>query len=302
MIAKNVDLNLLLVFDAVLAEKNVTRAARRLGASQSAVSKGLAQLRIVFGDALFLRDGRGVVPTHKALEIAEHVRQAILALNALVSPADAFDAQTARAHFDIGATDYVSLVLLPVLVRKLSEVAPAVSLTVHAIDHWMPEEMLLAGKADLVLSSVSAVTFPLYRQALFDDGYVCLCREHHPLLADTLTVEQFASCRHLSMPRQNGARERVLQDVMQRMGVSREVTVQVPHMLAIPATLAATDLIATLALRVARTFAQLHALRIVPHPLPLGSFSVSQIWHDRTHKSAPQQWLRGVIASVAAGL
>ncbi|HYG45694.1 MAG TPA: LysR family transcriptional regulator, partial [Bordetella sp.] len=278
MIAKNIDLNLLLIFDAVLAERNVTRAAKRLDASQSAVSKGLAQLRIVFGDALFLRDGRGVVPTHKALEIAEHVRQAILALNALGSPAD-FDAQTARAHFSIGATDYVSLVLLPALVRKLSEAAPAVSLTVHAIDHWMPEEMLLAGKVDLVLSAVPAVTFPLYRQALFDDGYVCLCREQHPLLADTLTVERYASCRHLSMPRQNGARERVLQDVMQSMGVSREVAVQVPHMLAIPAMLAATDLIATVAHRVARTFADLHPLRIVPHPLPLGSFSVSQIWH-----------------------
>lgn len=98
MIAKHLDLNLLMIFDAILAEGHVTRAAERLAMSQSAVSKGLAQLRQAFGDPLFLRASRGVVPTHRALEIADQVRQAIAALNSLAGPVTEFDrAQRARA-------------------------------------------------------------------------------------------------------------------------------------------------------------------------------------------------------------
>lgn len=160
MIAKHLDLNLLMIFDAILAEGHVTRAAERLAMSQSAVSKGLAQLRQAFGDPLFLRASRGVVPTHRALEIADQVRQAIAALNSLAGPVTEFDARSAHAHFNIGATDYVSFVLLPGLMRRLQETAPHVSLTLHDMESMMPEEMLLAGKVDLVISSVASVNFP----------------------------------------------------------------------------------------------------------------------------------------------
>lgn len=157
------DLNLLVIFDAIVAEGNVTRAAKRIALRQSAVSKGLAQLRQSFGDPLFLRSGRGVVPTPKALEIAGSVRQAIQALNNLTGPNDAFDPRTARLHFNIGATDYVTFVLLPALVTHLGEIAPNISVTVHDVEPAAPEEMLLAGKVDLVLSTVVSVNFPIYR-------------------------------------------------------------------------------------------------------------------------------------------
>ncbi|ARP78958.1 LysR family transcriptional regulator [Bordetella genomosp. 6] len=299
MIAKHLDLNLLMIFDAILAEGHVTRAAERLAMSQSAVSKGLAQLRQAFGDPLFLRASRGVVPTHRALEIADQVRQAIAALNNLASPVTEFDARSARAHFNIGATDYVSFVLLPGLMRRLQETAPHVSLTLHDMESMMPEEMLLAGKVDLVISSVTSVNFPIYRQELFRDHYVCLCRVGHPALADPVPIEQFVSGRHLAMPRQNGARERVLQDTLQRLGVTRDVAVQVPHMLAIPATLTATDLMATMAHRVAREFAARHPLQVLAHPLPLPDFPVSQLWHDRTRRSPSHQWLRDTVYDLA---
>ena len=128
---------------------------------------------------------------------------------------------------------------------------------------------------------------------------MCLCRAGHPALADPVPIEQFVSSRHLAMPRQNGARERVLQDTLQRLGVTRDVAVQVPHMLAIPATLTATDLVATMACRVAREFAARHPLQVLAHPLPLPDFPVSQLWHDRTRRSPSHQWLRDTVYDLA---
>jgi DNA-binding transcriptional LysR family regulator len=149
---------------------------------------------------------------------------------------------------------------------------------------------------------VRSVSHPVYRQELFRDGYVCLWRQGHPFGTGPIDVEQFASARHLAMPRQTGARERVLQDVLQRLGIFRDVALQVPHMLAIPATLAETDLIATVARRTAVAFAENYSLAISPHPLPLGRFSVSQLWHARTQVSQAQRWLRDVIASASQTL
>mgnify|MGYP000005099028 FL=1 len=302
MDGRHLDLQLLAIFDAVLLEGNVTRAAARIGISQSSASKGLSQLRQIVGDPLFLRSGRGVTPTHKAIEIADKVRLVLGSLGSLTSPGNSFDPATSRIRFNIGATDYVSFVLLPVLARRLAKIAPFVSLEVHPIEPAVPEELLLLGKADIVLSSVRSVSHPIYRQELFRDGYVCLWRRGHPYGTGPITVEQFASARHLAMPRQNGARERVLQDVMQGLGIARDVALQVPQMLAIPATLSETDLIATVARRTALAFADTYALQISAHPLPLGRFSVSQLWHARTQSSQSQRWLRDVIASVAQTL
>ncbi|MGD9945455.1 MAG: LysR family transcriptional regulator [Burkholderiaceae bacterium] len=313
MSAKHLDLQLLAIFDAIMSERNVTRAADRLALSQPAVSKGLMQLREVFGDPLFLRSGRGVVPTHRALELTEEVRKAITALNGLLGPAPVFDPGSARAEFNIGATDYVSLVLLPGLMERLGKGASRVSIKVQMIEPLTPEEMLLTGKVDLALSTVTSTSFPLHREELFRDAYVCVCRDGHPLLSegaaqDVLaarrvpTLAQFAASRHLAMPRQNGAREMILQDVMQRAGVSRDVAMQIPYLLAVPPVLLATDLIMTLASRAAAALAQQHPLCVLPHPLPLPEFPVFQIWHDRTHRSASHRWLRDEIAAAAARL
>lgn len=299
---RHMNLQMLAIFDAVLLEGNVTRAAARIGISQSSASKGLSQLREIVGDPLFLRSGSGVAPTHKAMEIADTVRFALGSLGALTSRSDSFDPTASRIRFHVGATDYVSFVLMPALAKRLAEVAPFVSLEVHPIEPVVPEELLLLGKVDIVLSSVRSVSHPIYRQELFHDGYVCMWRHGHPFGIGPITIEQFASARHLAIPRQNGARERVLQDVMQKLGVSRDVALQVPQMLAIPATLTETNLVATVARRTALMFADTHPLVICTHPLPLSRFSVSQLWHARTQKSHSQQWLRGLIASVALTL
>ncbi|VCU70195.1 Nodulation protein D 2 [Pigmentiphaga humi] len=302
MDVKHVDLHLLMIFDAVLSEGNVTRAADRIDISQSAVSKGLAQLREIFRDPLFLRNGRGVVPTHKAMEMATSVRQAILALHALASPSAPFAPHSARLHFNIAATDYVSFMLLPPLMQRLASVAPSVSVAIHPIEPLMPEELLLLGRVDLVLSPVPTAMYPVYRQELFRDDYVCLHRIGHPLDGRSIDAQHFASHRHVAMPRQNGARERVLQDAMQQHGVSRDVAAQVPHMLSIPPTLVCTDLIATITRRVATSFCGLYPLRMAPHPLPLGEFVVSQLWHERTNASPSQQWLRALLLEIGQAL
>ncbi|TCT09597.1 DNA-binding transcriptional LysR family regulator [Paralcaligenes ureilyticus] len=282
-----------------MVERNVTRAADRVEISQSSASKDLTQLRILFGDPLFLRTRRGVVPTHKALEVAEDVRRAIQALNNLSKARGEFEPQTAQVEFNIGATDYVSFVLLPKLLEKLTSSAPSTRITIHDIDQLPAEEMLLSSKVDLVLSSAASVSFPLYRQELFRDNYVCVSRKNHPAIKKNFTLAQFLACRHLGMPGQNGGRERVLPDVMRQMELSRDVAIYLPHLLSVPPMLIATNLVMMLASRVAEAFAAAYPIKIYKHPLRLGDFGVYQLWHERTHRSQSHQWLRALIKSTS---
>lgn len=294
------DRMLLRIFEAVMSERNVTRAAERLNLHQSTVSKGLSQLRERFGDALFLRNGRGVVPTHRALELAEPVHRALSALDDLLVPASTFQASRADTRFAVAANDYVCAILLPDLLARLALEAPAVEIHVQSVGDAVPDELLTSGRVDLVLSGFGNISYPLHRQRIFSDHYVCVARAGHPAFANGFSLDAFVAARHLAIPRQTGAREMVLQDAMQRLGVERHVAVQVPHMLAVPTVLAATDLIATIGLRMAGFFRRHHDLAMAPLPVPVDEFGVYALWHNRTHASPSHQWLRQVIAGLSS--
>ena len=291
------DLTLLLIFEAVMAELNVTRAAARLDMNQSSVSKGLSELRDIFNDPLFLRTAKGVVPTHRAGELAGSIHNAINVLSGLLASGTEkkFDPANARMVFNVAATDYVSFVLLPKLLKNILEVAPGIRIMVHDIGNTSPEEILLSGKADLVLSAVGSVTFPVYRQEIFCDSYVCLARENHPIAKDTMSTDVFRSCDHIAMPGQNGSKERMLADLMQRIGLSRSVPVHLPHFLSVPPILTNTNLIITIARKIAEDFCKTYPLKVFEHPLPLDKFGIYQLWHDRTNLSESHQWFRKTI-------
>src|SRR4051812_40055494 len=174
-----VNLNLLVAFDALFEELSVTRAARRAGVTQPAMSNTLSQLRALFGDALFVRHRTGLTPTARAKELAEPIRKGLGLLQGALT-GRGFDPATSQRRFVIATSDYVELVLLPALLRRLRKHAPHVRLQLRPWGlHEAPPE-LARGEVDLMLGFYDKLPAHHYEQPLFDDEYVCVVRRHHP--------------------------------------------------------------------------------------------------------------------------
>ncbi len=312
---RGVDLNLVRVLDALLAERHVTRAAARLGISQSAASHALARLRRLLADPLLVRGPRGargprsphevMVPTPRALALAPALERALAELAAALRPPAPFDPATARRTFHLAIGDYAELVLLPALVARLATIAPGVDLFVRAV----PDDLaaaLAAGDVDLVLAPPRPrdLSGPgLYQRHLFDERFVCALRRGHPAATRRLTLDRFCDLDHvLIAPR--GTAGGYVDDALARLGRRRRVAVTVPHFLVVPHVVATTDLVVTLPARVAAALAAPHRLVTRPPPAALGvtGFAIHQLWHERTHGDAAGRWLRDQLATVARAL
>ena len=295
------DLNLLRVLDAVLETRHVTRAARRLGLSQSAVSHALARLRATFDDPLLVRAPGGLVPTARAEALHGPLRQALLALDRALAPPETFDARTSRRVFRFGAADYAQFVVLPALMSHLAREAPGVSLWTAAAAGFETVSAALAnGELDLYIGVWNRQDAPpgLYERRLFDERFVCIVREDHPTVRDTLTLEQFVALQHAFIaPR--GSRGGAVDDALARLGLERHIAVAIPHFLVMPHIIAQTDLVLTVAARVAHAFARTLPLRILAPPLDLARFEIRMVWHERSHLEPAHAWLRETMARLA---
>lgn len=293
------DLNLTLVLHALLTERSVSRAGKRLGLSQSATSHALSRLREALGDPLVLRTQRGVVPTSRAEALAQPLAQALALLEtALVGPRE-FDPSTATRRFRIAATDYAELLLLPLLVRALAKEAPGVDLWVHAFsEDALPA--LRRGELDAVLGVFGADgTGPgIHAAPLLEDRLVCLVRARHPLTRGRLSRARFAAAEHaLIAPR--GTRGGPVDDALAKRGRERRVSVVVPHFLIAPHLVATTDLVLTVAEKMARAFAELLPLRILELPFPVPPVRLSMLWHARDDADPAHRWLRAQLSAAA---
>ncbi|WNG36956.1 LysR family transcriptional regulator [Archangium violaceum] len=295
-----VDLNLLVTLDALLTERHVTRAARRLGLTQPAASHALARLREMFGDPLLVRGPGGVLhPTPRAEALAPAVHRALAELVTAVREPAAFDPATARRTFWLAANDYVELILLPRLVAHLSRIAPGIDLRVTTV---IPESMLAAmagGKLDMVLSPPRPeYVASCYQRALFDERFTCVVRDGHPAAARRLTLARFCELDHLQIaPR--GTPGGFVDDALAALGRTRRVAVTVPHFLVAPHVVASTELILTLPSRMAEPFVQPLGLVVLPPPLEIAGFSMHMFWHERTHYDPGHRWFREQIALMA---
>lgn len=290
----------LLALDALLETRSVTLAAKRMGVSQSAMSHTLARLRDRFDDPLLVRSGRGLVPTARAELMGHHLRAAASELAAAVAVAPAFDPLTARRVFRVATTDLVEMSLLPRVLAILEREAPGIDLHVRA--QTDAEPALHSGEIDVSIQPVrDQPSAGLRARALFHEKFVCVMRRGHPLAASKLSAERFAGARHvLVAPR--GSPGGVVDDVLAARGLARRTVVLVPSFLAVPHLLAGSDLVATLAERVARTFADLLPLHVVPHPLRLPGFTISTIWHERADADPGHVWLRQALTRAATAL
>lgn len=292
---KHLDVMDLQIFQAILSEGNVSRAASSLGLNQSAVSKGLSNLRLIFRDPLFVRSGAGMRPTHKALEIQHTVSQSVRLLEDILSDRPHFDPGSAKVHFTLGLSDYGSYVLLPDLIKRLSQHAPNVTLQTIDIHTHTAEDLLLTSKVDLCLASDASFTHPIHHAELFQDHFVCLMRANHPLAQGTLGLPEFLACKHLVMPRQGGGAAGVVEQALATLGKERQVAARVSSLLSIPEILAGTDLLLTTTSKVAMKLQKHADLVFRAHPLQLPTLRFTQLWHARDERSASHKWLREQI-------
>jgi DNA-binding transcriptional LysR family regulator len=297
-----VDLNLAPVLHALLAERSVSRAAKRLGLSQSATSHALARLRDLLGDPLLVRSKDGLVPTPRALALEESVERAIRSLEGTFLVRPSFDPETARRRFVIAAADYAEILLLPGLISRLAQDAPGVDLFVRSDEGGVDDE-LRRGEIDLAFGVFQdgAEGGALRWARLFDDDFVCMMREGHPLAHGELDISRFVSARHAFIAprgRPGGAVDQALAE----LGLTRRVALSVPHFLVAPHLVARTDLVLTIARRIAETFAGILPLAIVESPLALPTFTIGMQWGERNDADLGHAWLRQRFLEAARGL
>jgi len=293
------NLNLFVAFDALAAEQSVSRAARRVGVTQSAMSNSLRQLRGLLGDPLFLRTSRGVAPTPRAKELAGPVREALRLLEGALGPREF--APAASTHtFTLIASDYVEFVLLPRLIGQIGRRAPGVRIqTLPWGMHQVPEE-LARGQADVMIGFYDKVPAQHREAPLFEERYACIVRKGHPVVRERLTLRTYTSLQHIMVSQRPGASGSGIDRALAQLGRSREVGLRVSHFLNVPTLVASTDLIAALSRRVAEPFAKLLPLRLFEPPLRLRPSRIGMVWHDSLEDDPAHRWLRGVIAEVGA--
>jgi len=291
---RQLDLNLLVTLDALLAEHNVTRAAERLHLAQPTVSVQLARLREFFGDPLLLPGPRGMRPTARADELREPLREALAALAQAVAPSSAFDPALSRHTWRVAAFDYSEFtVLLPAL-AGLRQAAPSARL---AVVQLTPAQVAKkAEQADIDLAFLIEAEAPpdLRRRPLFTERYVLAGRAGHPRLKRRPTLAQFCQLEHVIVSPDGGGFTGVTDSVLAELGMARRVALSVPHFLFLGAVLASTDLVAMVPSRLVRGNA---ALQVVEAPIEVPGFEMLMLWHERVHRDPAHQWLREQIAA-----
>ncbi|MEM7751102.1 MAG: LysR family transcriptional regulator [Pseudomonadota bacterium] len=296
-----IDLNLLLVFDAVMAERHVTRAGDKIGMSQPAMSNALNRLRHHLKDELFVRGSDGMRPTPRAVELAAPIRAALHSLEAALDPAD-FDPGSAKRMFSIGTNDYGVTTLMPEVARRLEVEAPGINIRlVLSAGHTF--EMLDAQELDFGLSAFGEIPERFGSKLLIEDTYVLMLRKGHPLAKGKLTLAKYAVARHMLMsPRgdPNGFVDRALVE----HGLTRQVAMTINSFSSAPLLLANSDLILTAPKRIADTYAPLYDIVTRPAPFsgPRSYASATLVWHARLGSHPAHVWFRDLLADIASTL
>jgi DNA-binding transcriptional LysR family regulator len=291
-----IDLNLLVVLRALLSERHVTRAAARVGLSQSATSHALARLRELFGDPLLVRSGRALTLTPRATRLLPALEQGLVALESAVAGEPEFEPRSARRTFTLGTSDYLQALLMGPLLRQLASRAPGIDLSVVVFPHL--DELLDSGSIDLALTVPDQLQRAMSRQRLFPDEFVCMVRRDHPRIRRSLNVEQYLAQRHVVVA-PGGTPGTLVDTVLAERGLARRIALRVTNFLIAPVVVCQTDFINTMPVRLARQLAKTYPLRLLPPPLALPRFDYSMFWHPRLDHDPAQVWLREFVAGVS---
>ncbi len=302
MDTSRLDLNLLVTLEALLSERNVTRAAARLSLSQPAVSAQLARLREVFDDPLLLPAQRGMTPTAKALSLLEPLRQALDQVRGVATSHLNFDPATADLTVTIAASDYLQTSVLQPLVLRLRREAPGVRIAVRHMDPAQHAAQMARGDIDLGLMQPVEAAPSLRMRALFHERYVLIARRGHPALAGKtiakLSAKAFAKLEQVIVSPAGGAFSTPVDQALAGLGLKRQVVLSAASFLFVPDIVSRSDLVALVPERLVKGRAA--GLQVLTPPLPIEGFDIAMVWHERNQGHAAQRWLREQVLAVAA--
>jgi len=294
-----IDLNLLILFDALYRYRSVSVAATEVCLSQSAFSHGLSRLRSRLSDELFVRVNNVMEPTPLADKLAEHVTPALGQIRQGLNNSVAFDPASSELEIAFAATDYTQFSLLPKLMGRISAVAPNIKITVFPSEDKIPTEKLISGELDFVLGFGHEVekSSTIEYQTWLEDSYCTVARKDHPQLKNGLTLDKFLSLAHVRISPW-GERQGVVDQHLAAQGLSRQVALQLPSVLAAPYTILHSELLLTLPRVVAAHMENIIDIDLYPTPITIPDYQLNLYWHKLNASKASHRWLRQLISQL----
>ncbi len=297
----SVDLNLLVIFDAIMMESSITGAATRIGMTQPAVSNAVARMRVIWKDPLFVKQGRGIRPTPHAEHLWQEIRNPLLAIRQ-ASTENGFNPSTSTREFRIGATEHPpEMIWLPL--RKVIE-AEAPGISIHSVPiHRNTEALLLEASVDLAVHYYVGSHPKICASWLFSNKLACAVRPEHPLLQaldsdGVLPLEQYMKEDHLMVSLSGEARGNV-DDVLAQSGLKRKIAMTVNHFSLIPSILKDSDLVCVTPQSVVASDVRAGTLVVVPLSFDIEPAPISLLWHTRQDRDPGNIWMRQLISSFA---
>lgn len=300
------DLNLLRVFDAVMTEQNLTRAANRLAMTQPAVSNALKRLRENLGDDLLIRTAHGVKPTPRAEALWPTVRQALASLEEAVAPTE-FDVSDAHATFRMAMADATAALWLPALVRTIENEARGINVRMVPLTTRDPRATLLRGDVDLAIGHFPGVVAqlasgpdsPIRHEALYSGHYVCMMRKNHPLAKKELTLDAYCAANHVLVSFSGRARG-LVDDALAQINRERRILLTVNQFFTAGRVVTNSDLITVLPRHLIAATGMSNEVVTKELPFPLPEVHISMLWHERDARSPAQKWLRGKLMAITS--
>lgn len=289
------DLNLLKSLYYLLQEQNVSRAAERMGVSQSAMSRTLARLREAFDDALFTRAAHGLLPTTRALHLLEPLEAILSRVDALMKP-PVYQPAMESGWFRIQTPDFPAVVYLPSRLVRIQALAPGLYVELRSLDKAVFENVE-SGQVDLAIGLFPDAPERMLSRKLFEDRFVCLMRAGHPgTKAGGFSLAEYCQCDHILVSMRGRAKSGI-DFALEKEGLDRRIGLRVQTFFPIPRILAYSDMIATMPALMAEYMARLHGLSICELPLPYPSLKIYMLWHERVHADARHRWMREQLSS-----
>lgn len=298
-----IDLHLIRVLNTVLTERSVSRAALKLGMHQPAVSAALRRLRELSGDPLLVRAGTRMVPTDAGLRMVGPSASILREAEMLFASARSFEPAVSEVTFRLAASDYLDPLFLPQLVARIKALAPRARIDMRGLSEDADYQAHLAeGRVDIVIGNWSQPPEDLHMGRLFGDEVVCLVSQDHPASRRGWSADDYLAAEHIAPTPTHPGAKGFIDEHLAGQGLRRNVVARCPHFGLIPAMVASSLLVLTTGRQYCERFVSQLPVKILPSPLPFPRMMYYQLWHERTHASAPGRWLRERVRDVALSL
>lgn len=301
------DLNLLRVFDAVMIEQNLTRAADKLAMTQPAVSNALKRLRHSLNDELLIRTAYGVKPTPRAEALWPTIRQALSSLESAIAPG-VFDVSQTQMTFRMAMADATAALWMPTLVRSIQNDAPGINVRMMPLTTREPRPMLLHGDIDIAVGffpgvvaqlsgSQTAGNSAIRHERLYSGHYVCVMRQNHPLAGKTLTVDDYCGANHLLVSF-SGRAHGLIDETLSKMGRERRILLTINQFFTAGRVVANSDLLTVLPRHLISATGMTDALIWTELPFETPAVHIDMLWHERDARNPAHQWLRNNLITM----